>query len=227
MTFLFEERPSDSAFVETIWRAQSERVGSFISLAASHWEMVVTRYRGKTIFTVRGPETKATPLHYQRCGVEWLGIRFKVGTFLPDLPPGKLLDRRDANLPQATSRSFWFQGSAWELPTFENADTFVEWLVREGLLVRDPIVEAVLRGHPQALSPRAIQYRFLQVTGLSHRTIQQIERARQAKALLEQGVSIPDTVHEAGYFDQSHLTNSLKRFLGQTPTQIARVREPE
>ena len=227
MTFLFEERRSDSAFVETIWRAQSERAGSFISLAASHWEMVVTKYRGKTTFTVRGPETKATPLHYQWRGVEWLGIRFKVGTFLPYLPPGKLLDRRDANLPQATSTSFWFQGSAWEFPTFENADTFVEWLVREGLLVRDPIVEAVLRGHPQALSPRSIQYRFLQVTGLSHRTIQQIERARQAKALLEQEVSILDTVHEAGYFDQSHLTNSLKRFLGQTPAQIARVRQPE
>ena len=185
MTFLFEERPSDSSFVETIWRAQSERAGSFISLAASHWEMVVTRYRGKTTFTVRGPETKATPLHYQRRGVEWLGIRFKVGTFLPYLPPGKLLDRRDANLPQATSTSFWFQGSVWEFPTFENADTFVEWLVRKGLLVRDPVVEAVLRGHPQALSPRSIQYRFVQATGLTYKTIQQIARARHAKALLE------------------------------------------
>jgi methylphosphotriester-DNA--protein-cysteine methyltransferase len=46
-------------------------------------------------------------------------------------------------------------------------------------------------------------------------------------ARLEQGVSILDTIHEAGYFDQLHLTNSLKRFLGQTPAQIARVRQPE
>jgi hypothetical protein len=227
MTFIFEDRPSDSAFVETIWRAQSEGAGSFISMAASHWEMVVTSYRGKATFTVRGPETKATPLHYQRRGVAWLGIRFKVGTFLPYLPPGKLLDRRDADLPQATRTSFWFQGAAWEVPTFENADTFVAWLVREGLLVRDPVVEAVLRGQPQALSPRSIQYRFVQATGLTYKTIQQIERARQAKALLEQGVSILDTVHEAGYFDQSHLTNSLKRFLGQAPAQLARVRQPE
>src|SRR5918912_241573 len=126
MTFLFEERPSDSSFVETIWRAQSERAGSFISLAASHWEMVVTRDGGKTTFTVRGPETKASPLHYQRPGVEWLGIRFKLGTFLPYLPPGRLLDRRDVSLPAATGRSFWLQGSRWETPTFENADTFAE-----------------------------------------------------------------------------------------------------
>lgn len=226
MTFIVEDRPSDSAFVETIWRAQSERAGSFISIAASQWEMVVTRYRGTSTFTVRGPETKATLLHYQRTGSEWLGICFKVGTFLPYLPPGRLRDRRDANLPQATSTSFWFQGSAWEFPTFENADTFVAWLVRAGLLVRDPVVEAVLRGQPQALSPRALQYRFVQATGLTYKTIQQIERARQAKALLEQGVSILDTVYEAGYFDQSHLTNSLKRFLGQTPAQIARGRQP-
>ena len=64
MTFLFEDRPSDSSFVKTIWRAQSEDAGSFISIAATHWEMVVTRYGGQTSFTVRGPETKATPLHY-------------------------------------------------------------------------------------------------------------------------------------------------------------------
>jgi hypothetical protein len=226
MTFILEDRPSDSAFVETIWRAHSERAGSFVSIAASHWEMVVTRYRGTATVTVRGPEITATRLHYLRSGVEWLGIRFKVGTFLPDLPPGTLLDRRDAILPQASTTSFWLHGSAWELPTFDNADTFVAWLVRAGLLVRDPIVEAIVRGHPHALSPRAIQYRFVHATGLTYKTIQQIARARHAKALLEQGGSILDTVHEAGYFDQAHLTNALKRFLGQTPAQIARVRQP-
>jgi hypothetical protein len=223
MTFLFEDRRSESSFVETIWRAQSERAGSFISLAASHWEMVVTRYRGKLFFTVRGPETKATPLHYQRVGAEWLGIRFKLGTFLPYLPPGNLLDRRDVYLPQATGQSFWLQGSAWEFPTFENADTFVERLVRGGLIVRDPVVQAVLEGQPQELSARAIQYRFLEATGLTHRTVQQIERARHALTLLQRGASIPDTIYQAGYFDQPHLTRALKRFAGQTPAQIARL----
>jgi AraC-like DNA-binding protein len=38
--------------------------------------------------------------------------------------------------------------------------------------------------------------------------------------LLHQGTSILDTVYKAGYYDQSHMTNSLKRFLGQTPAQI-------
>jgi hypothetical protein len=61
MKFIFEERPSDSPFVETIWRTQSENAGSFISVGVSHWEIVVTRQNDKTTLTVRAPETKATP----------------------------------------------------------------------------------------------------------------------------------------------------------------------
>jgi hypothetical protein len=49
-----------------------------------------------------------------------------------------------------------------------------------------------------------------------------IERARSAVSLLERGIPISDTAFELGYFDQAHLTNSLKRFIGRTPAQIAR-----
>lgn len=223
MTFILEERPSESSLVDTIWRAHCERPGAFISGAAIHWEMVVTRYRGATTLTVRGPETMATSLHYQWVGAEWLGIRFKVGTFMPYLPhllPKRLVDRRDVDLLATTNTSFWLDGATWEFPDFDNADTFVARLVNERLLVRDPVVDAVLRGHPCMASARAVQYHFVQATGLRYKTIQQIERARRAKALLERGVSISDTVLAAGYFDQAHLTNSLKRFLGQTPAQI-------
>ena len=219
MTFILEERRSDSAYVETIWHARCAQPGSFISVAATYWEMVVTRYQGKTTLTVRGPETTATTLHYQWVGAEWLGIRFRLGAFMPLLLPQTLLDRRDVDLPVATRDTFCLHGATWEFPTYENADTFVERLTHENLLARDPVVDAVLQGHGHAVSARAIQYHFLSSTGLRYKTIQQIERARHAKALLEQGVSIPDTVLITGYFDQSHLTNSLKRFLGQTPSQ--------
>lgn len=49
MSFNIDERASDSPFVERIWRAQSERAGSFTSIAAIHWEMVVRRGEGKTL----------------------------------------------------------------------------------------------------------------------------------------------------------------------------------
>jgi hypothetical protein len=223
MLFSFEERPSESAFVDRIWRTQSERTGIFTSFASAYWEMVVSRHDGKTTLTVRGPETVATPAACSMPDGEWLGIVFKPGMFMPHLPPGRVADRRDADLPEATKRSFWLHGSTWEYPTFENADSLVDALVRAGLLVHDPIVNAVLQGHPHGLSIRSVQYRFLRATGLTHQIYQQIERARQAVTLLEQGASIADAVYEAGYFDQPHLTRSLKRFMGQTPTQIARA----
>jgi len=218
MIFTFEERPSNSPFVERIWRAHSERAGSFLSIAASHWEMVVTRQNGKTMLTVRGPETKATPLDCSADG-EWLGIRFKIGTVMPHLPASHLVDGA-VNLPDAGSRSFWLHRSAWQFPDYENADTFVKWLVRDGLLVRTPVVQAALQDQLKDLSLRTAQRHFLRTTGLTHRAVRQIERARYATTLLQQGRSILDVVYEAGYFDQPHLTRSLKYYIGQTPAQI-------
>jgi hypothetical protein len=227
MKFLLEERPSDSPFVERVWRTHSEQAGIFLSQAKIHGEIVVTRYQEKTLLTVRGPETKATPMNYSWTGAEFFGITFKPGVFLPDLPPGQIKDLRDANLPEASRTSFWLCGSAWPFPDYDNADTFVGRLVRTGLLVCDPVVEAVLQGYPHDMSLRSVQYRFLQATGLTYRMIRQIERARQAAALLEQGRSIPDAVYQAGYFDQPHLTRALKRFMGQTPAQMVHDSQPK
>lgn len=226
MKFDFQGRPSDSPLVERVWRTQSDQAGSFLSHAASHWEMVVVTYNGETNLTLRGPATKAA-LADCPANAEFLGITFKLGTFIPHLPTSHRLDGNDVILPEASRKSFWLNSSTWQLPSYDNADTFVGRLMREGLLVHDPVVDAVLQGQPPALTLRSIQYRFLQATGLTHSVVRQIERAQHAAELLRQGVSILDTVHASGYFDQPHLTRSLKRFLGQTPAQIARVSWPE
>jgi len=226
VTFNVEERPSESPFVETIWRAYSERTGTFLSQAASYWEMVVTRHAGQTTMTVRGPETRATPMDVRWTEGEFLGISFRLGTFMPYLPPGRIIDLRDAVLPLATSFSFSLCSSVFPFPDFDNADVFVARLARAGLLVRDPVVEAVLEGRPHQWSPRSVQHHFLHATGLSHTAIRQIERARQAASLLQQGRSIADVMGQAGYYDQPHLTRALKRFTGRTPVRLARALQP-
>jgi AraC-like DNA-binding protein len=220
MELVSNARSANSSFVEMVWHTHSERAGTFTSVAVSNWEMVITTLGGKTMITARGPETKASQADFP-ADAEFLGITFKLGTFMPHLPLKTLLDRQDATLPEASSNSFWLHGSAWELPTFENADVFVGRLIRQEILVRDPVVEAAIQGHTPDMSIRSLQYRFLQATELTHKTIQQIERARSAVSLLEQGTPILDTAFELGYFDQAHLTNSLKRFIGKTPAQIA------
>jgi hypothetical protein len=226
MLFTFEERLSDSPFVESIWRAQSERTGGFLSVAASQWEMVVSKYQDEITVTVRGPETKVTPMHVTLVGGEFFGIIFKYGAFMPQFPVSDLVDG-DLDLPDASSKSFWLNGAAWQFPNYENADTFVDRLVRASLLDCDPIIEPVLRGEPQDLSLRSVQRRFLQAPGLTQSSIRQIERARYATILLQQGISILDTVEQAGYADQAHLTRALKYLIGKTPVQIINKTKPE
>ena len=216
--FNFEGRPSDSAFVESIWRTQSECEGAFISTAETHWEMVVTRYKGELTITMRGPETKAKHAPFPK-DAEFFGIIFKYGAFMPHLPVSALVDE-DVHLPEAANGAFWLHSAAWELPTFENADDFIDRLVREEMLVFDPVVEEVLQKRPLDLSLRTVQRRFLRATGLTRGAFEQIERARQATILLKEGASIADAIFQAGYADQPHLTRSLKHFMGQTPGQI-------
>jgi len=222
MNFIFDSRASDSPLVEAIWRTQTERGGSFISTAATPWEMVITKEKGKITLSIRGPETKASPAPVPEGHVEYVGIIFKRGVFMPHLPKKDLVD--DAlHLPESSRNSFWFQSGSWQFPNFENADTFVNKLVREHLLMQDQVVEDVLRGQTKDLSLRSIQRRFLYVTGLTHKAIQQIERARHAMTLLRSGVPIPETAYQTGYFDQPHLTKSLKLFVGQTPAEILKL----
>ncbi|MBK8027542.1 MAG: AraC family transcriptional regulator [Chloroflexi bacterium] len=216
--FFFEHRQSDSPLVAFVWRAESEHVTPFVSQAASQWEMVISKYQGMHTLTLRGPETKAKPVEGP-ADAEFFGIAFHMGVFMPHLPAVDLVDS-ERTLPEASGGDVWFAGSAWELPTFDNADTFIQRLVHDGLLMRDPVVPAALDGRPTYLSPRALQYRFLRATGMTHTTIRQIERARRAAALLGRGASILDTMHETGYFDQAHLTRSLKRFMGYTPSRL-------
>jgi len=215
----FEDRASDHPFVEKVWRCHSERADTFLSVAANSFEMAITRLGGKSFLTLRGPETAATTMDCPAEG-EWVAIRFKAGTFMPRFLPGVLRDHKDVTLPPATGHSFWLNASALEYPTFDNAETFVKRLAKSGILTRDAIVEDTLLRSPQNLSLRSAQRHFLRSTGVTYATFRQIERARCATMLLREGVSILDVVSHLGYFDQAHLTRSLKRFIGETPAEI-------
>jgi len=224
MIFDLGTRPSDSPLVESIYRTRSVGGGSFMSIAVSQWEMVITKQRGKLTISLRGPETKASPAPIPE-DAEFLGIIFKHGTFIPRLPGNKLVDV-EIHLPETAKNSFHLFGDTWEFPNFENVEPFVDRLIRKDLLTHDQVVEDVLGGKTQDLSLRSIQRRFLHVTGLTHKSIQQIERARQALTLLQSGLPIPETAYQMGYFDQSHLTRSVKLLLGQTPAQIVKSSDP-
>lgn len=141
---------------------------------------------------------------------------------MPHLPARNFLDL-ETTLPEAASKSFWLKGSAWQFPDYNNTETFINRLVRNEILVGDPVVKAALQGDSQEIPSRTVRHRFSQVTGLTQSHIRQIERARRAAALLGEGKSILDTVVEAGYFDQPHLTRALKQWVGHTPSRLIQL----
>lgn len=215
-----DTRLSDLPFVHAVYQARSIGGGSFLSNATTQWEMVITKQAGNITLSLRGPETKASPAPIPE-DAEFLGIIFRHGTFMPRMPGSKLVDE-EIHLSETGRNSFQLFGESWEFPNFENVDTFVGRLIRKELVAHDQVVDDVLHGRTQDLSLRSIQRRFLHVTGLTYKAIQQVERARKAVELLQSGVPILDTTYQAGYFDQAHLTRSLKLLYGQTPGEIVK-----
>jgi hypothetical protein len=190
-----------------------------MSIAAASWDLVIVEQRGQVSVVVHGPESAAASAPIPE-DAAFVGITFEPGTSMPHLPVRRLVND-GIEIPDATHRSFWLKGSSWHLPGYDNAEAFADRLVREDILVRDPIVDAVLRGDPPELSERTVQRRFLAATGLTHGAIRQIERARRAAVLLREGVPAQDVIHRLGYFDQPHLARSLTRFVGRTATQLS------
>jgi AraC-like DNA-binding protein len=216
--FALEARSSRSALVAETWQTRSEPEESFISVAATHWEMVVTWQRDAARLTVRGPETRATTVPIPP-DAEFFGIEFSAGTFMPGLPPGRLVDRT-VTMPDTTHTSFRLDGSAWELPGPDTADLFVDRLARAGHLVHDPVVAEALHRDVEGFSRRSLERRVVRATGLSRGATARILRAERAVELLSRGVAASEVASRAGYTDQPHLTRSLRHLFGQTPAQI-------
>jgi hypothetical protein len=226
--FAFDTHPTTSSLLAKTWTTHSEPDpdAEFLSNAVSHWEMVVTRQQGDGWVTLRGPETKASPAGIPG-EAEFLGVVFAHGTFMPQLDMRRLVDS-SVTLPLVSDDAFWLDGAAWELPRADNADVFVERLVRAGLLVHDPIAAAAVRDDADddvdGLSTRSVERRVARATGLTRGTIRQIARAEKAVELLGAGVAALEVVRRLEFADQPHLTRSLRRFVGVTPSQIAPVR---
>jgi hypothetical protein len=221
MLLRFEQRLSDSPYIERVWRSHSLTSGSFYSMAEPNLELVVARVNGTAQVILRGPVTRASMADCP-AGGEWLGIRFRLGTQLTRLPTATLLDHKSVVLPGAPDGRFWLHHHWWEPPSYDNAEACVARLAAAGVIHRDPVVESVLEGETASVSLRSVQRRFLRSTGLTREAFRQIERARQAADLLRSGAGILDVVDQAGYFDQPHLNRALTRLIGLTPGALAR-----
>lgn len=214
------DRPSDSPYVHRVWRSRASGVARMTSIATSNWELVFWEHEGRVHAAVRGPETTASSVEVPD-GSESFGITFAHGTSMPHLPPARLVDSAWES-PHATATRFVLGGGEWLIPGFESAEQFVVQLVREGVVVRDPLVDDVVAGGMPEVGTRSVQRRVAAATGLTQAGIRQIERARQAAILLGEGVASLEVIDRLGYYDQPHLARSLRRFIGRTATELCR-----
>ncbi len=91
MALEFDVRPSDAALVDCVWRGRSTGVGTFNSVASSHWHLVVSEIGGQVEVSVHGPESRPVATSLPPEG-SWVGIRFRLGVMLQDLPIPNLVD---------------------------------------------------------------------------------------------------------------------------------------
>ncbi|MCP2636891.1 helix-turn-helix domain-containing protein [Microbacterium sp. HD4P20] len=213
-----EDREADSPYVARVWRGRTSGAGVMNSVSTSTWELVFWQDGGVIRAAARGPETRPTEVRIDGES-ESIGITFSHGTTMPHLPSRRLIDS-DAESPHVDGRRFVLRGEEWEIPGFDDAEHFVQKLVRAGVLTRDPLVDDVVWGGMARVGTRSVQRRVAAATGLTAGAIRQIERARQAAVLLGEGLPIARVVHELGFYDQPHLARSLQRFIGRSATEL-------
>lgn len=192
-------------------------------MAESNIELVFTRLPGFSAATLRGPVSRGGLIECPPDG-EWLAIRFRLGTYLPQIPTATLFNHHNVDLPLLPHNRFWLAGQAWEIPRYDNAEDFVAGLARAGVIATSHATDAAIEGDSEHMCRRSVQRHFRRVTGMTFSSYQQIERARHAAALLIGGSSVLDATFDAGYFDQAHLTRSVRQLIGTTPARLLRER---
>lgn len=188
------------------------------SVATVCWGLVFWERQGTAYAAITGPETKTSAALVPE-DASFVGIDFAVGTSLRALSTPALVDGGIA-LPDTTRRTFRLAGVRWETPGADDAEALVDRLVRAEAVVRDPIVTAVRRGHRPAVSPRTVERRFRAATGLTQGAVRQVERVREAAALLAAAAPVADVVSRLEYVDEPHLARALRRYVGRTARQL-------
>ncbi|WP_103942151.1 helix-turn-helix domain-containing protein [Thermomonospora echinospora] len=218
MELRFGTRQSDSPWVDTVWTCTSEQVTEMTSVAGVRWGLVFWKQDGRAYTSITGPQTRTGTAPVPE-GAAFTGIDFAVGTSLRAVPTPALVDA-GVELPDTTRRTFRLDGARWETPGPDDAEALVERLVRAGIVVGDPLVAEVLRGHRPDASERTVERRFRAGTGLTRGAIRQIERARTAAGLLAAGDPAAAVVAKLGYFDEPHLARALRTYVGRTAGQL-------
>lgn len=215
---LYEERQLDSPHIECVWQARPVREERYLVAAVEYWDIwFARRPDGELLAGLSGPAL----------GHRWIaavvgehgwGVQLRAHVAVPGASKRMLLGGEQ---PLPVEEGLVAIGQhRLPLPEFDDLEGFVERLLELGVLRVDEQVRRALSGDDTGYSERQWQRRVRDTTGLTRKQIAQLERAREAFALLMEGVSPAECAVRCGFSDQAHLTRSLRMLHGQTPARI-------
>jgi hypothetical protein len=217
---ILDEQPVDSPYVEKITHGYTDKAGNIIRPADTNGHIVISKQFDKKDIYIVGPWSSATPLAYS-ADTEIIWIRIRLGTRL-SATPTVLYTNHELLIPHLSDSKIEYNQTVLSIPDFNDIDLFIEKLTNNSFFSCDRIINDVMAGSNPKMAHRTLRKYFLNTTGLSRERIYQIQRSKQAWIMLKEGSSIHDVITELGYYDQSHLTNNLRRYLGLTPGQIVK-----
>ena len=173
---------------------------------------------GSRSVMLTGQATESAEVPY-KAGTSAVVVSFAAGAYLPAYPGKKMLNLVEM-LPCPDNDHFTVAGHTFDIPDFESADELAEAMAATGVLRMDDVVASVLTGNEKTLSDRAKQRHFLEVTGLTRKSLEQIHRAQEAVRQLQAGKKPVHVAADAGFTDQAHLAKSLKKIMHAKPSSV-------
>lgn len=221
-TGMYEERHPTSRHIKCVWQSLAMREERYLVPAVEYWDLwFARRPEGIELAGLIGPSLGHRWVASAIGEHSW-GVQLLAHVVVPGVSKRQVLGL-ERPLPVERGR-ITIAGHRVPFPEYGELETLVDHLLELGVLRSDDDVRRVLSGDSEGYSERHWQRRVREATGITQKQIAQLSRAREAYALLQQGVTPAECAARCGFADQSHLTRSLSLLHGQTPARILAAR---
>lgn len=222
MSQIHTSRESSSPYIDRVWHTRNLTDGTYIATPDGSWDLIVlVQEDGSRSVMLAGQATEPATVPY-RANTQGIVLSFAAGAYLPAYPGSKMLNMAEM-LPSNGPNHFVLAGKTFAIPTFDTAEELVADMLSKDVLKMDDVVASILNGNEKALSDRAKQRHFLEVTGLTRKSLEQIRRAQEAVRQLQDGKKPLEVAVEAGFSDQAHLAKSLKKIMHSKPSDVSDI----
>jgi AraC-like DNA-binding protein len=215
---MYEEHRPDSPVLACVWQARATKDERYLVPAAECWDVWFAREPGGELLAGLSGPTVGHRWIRSTVGEHSWGVQLQAHVVLPGVSKQLLLGGEQQLVVEAGH--VMLAQHAVPFPEFEDLESFADRLLELDVLRCDDDVRRMLTGDDVGYSERHRQRRVRATTGLTRKQIDQLSRAREAFALLLQGVPPIECAARCGFADQAHLTRSLRAFHGQTPARV-------